>query len=143
LTLGERLKQAREEKRFTQVEVARKLGISNGAISGYERNYRDPDTETLTKLAELYEVDVDYLLGISDVKNRVVYGSAKLEGEGGLKASFTKDPGNDYIAGEHEFIKKARKLAEEHGMELTDPKFLNMLEAAFDFAKRITQNKQE
>jgi len=143
LTLGERLKQAREEKRFTQVEVARKLGISNGAISGYERNYRDPDTETLTKLAELYEVDVDYLLGISDVKNRVVYGSAKLEGEGGFKASSTKDPGNNYAAGEHEFIKKARKLAEEHGMELTDPKFFNMLEAAFDFAKRITQNKQE
>ncbi|UOF92966.1 helix-turn-helix domain-containing protein [Fodinisporobacter ferrooxydans] len=48
--------------RLTQMEVANKLGISNGTLSGYERNYRDPDTETLKKLADLYEVSVDYLL---------------------------------------------------------------------------------
>jgi len=61
--LGNRLKRAREKKRMTQQEVADKLGVSNGAISGYERNYRDPDTEMLKKLATLYEVSVDYLTG--------------------------------------------------------------------------------
>jgi len=61
--LGSRLKKARENKRLTQQEVADKLGVSNGAISGYERNYRDPDTEMLKKLAMLYDVSVDYLTG--------------------------------------------------------------------------------
>lgn len=64
--LGYRLKIARENKNLTQMEVAKKLGISNGTLSGYERNYRDPDTETLAKLAELYGVSVDWLTGITD-----------------------------------------------------------------------------
>lgn len=60
--LGERLKDAREKKKYTQKYVADKLGISNGTVSGYERNYRDPDTEILTQMATLYGVSVDYLL---------------------------------------------------------------------------------
>lgn len=62
-TLGIRLKRAREEKGLTQQEVANILGVSNGTISGYERDYRDPDTETLKRLAFLYGVSVDYLTG--------------------------------------------------------------------------------
>lgn len=61
--LGSRLKKARENKRLTQKDVAAKFGISNGAISGYERNYRDPDSDTLTQLADLYEVSLDWLKG--------------------------------------------------------------------------------
>ncbi|OAS19286.1 helix-turn-helix domain-containing protein [Paenibacillus oryzisoli] len=60
-TLGSRLKEAREKKRLTQVQVAEKLGISNGTLSGYERNYRDPDTSTLSELSKIYEVSIDYL----------------------------------------------------------------------------------
>lgn len=70
-TLGERLKIAREKKRFTQLEVAKKLDISNGAISGYERNYRDPDTETLMKLATLYEVTPNWLLGKETIERQL------------------------------------------------------------------------
>ncbi|PCN42314.1 hypothetical protein B9C88_21695 [Brevibacillus laterosporus] len=62
-SLGSRLKQARENKRLTQIHVAKKLGISNGTLSGYERNYRDPDTETLSQLAGIYEVSLDWLVG--------------------------------------------------------------------------------
>lgn len=60
-TLGSRLKEARDKKHLTQVQVAEKLGISNGTLSGYERNYRDPDTSTLANLARLYGVSTDYL----------------------------------------------------------------------------------
>lgn len=67
--LGYRLKLARQHKNMTQMEVAEKLGISNGTLSGYERNYRDPDTETLAKLAELYGVSVDWLTGRTDHPN--------------------------------------------------------------------------
>lgn len=67
--LGYRLKLARQHKNMTQMEAAEKLGISNGTLSGYERNYRDPDTETLAKLAELYGVSVDWLTGRTDHPN--------------------------------------------------------------------------
>lgn len=61
--LGKRLKQARKESQYTQVVAAKKLGISNGTLSGYEREYRDPDTEILNKMADLYGVSVEWLMG--------------------------------------------------------------------------------
>ena len=66
--LGQRLKQAREESRYTQMVAAKKLGISNGTLSGYEREYRDPDTDILNKMADLYEVSVEWLMGRSENK---------------------------------------------------------------------------
>lgn len=47
---------------MTQIQAAAKVGISNGTLSGYERNYREPDMRTLRRLAELYGVSIDYLL---------------------------------------------------------------------------------
>jgi repressor LexA len=61
-TLGDRLRKSREKKGWSQTYVCRKLGLSNSALSGYERNYREPDAETLSQLAKLYEVSVDYLI---------------------------------------------------------------------------------
>lgn len=61
-SLGSRLKEMREEMNYTQVEVSKMLDISNGTLSGYERNYREPDIKTLIKLAKLYCVTTDYLL---------------------------------------------------------------------------------
>lgn len=71
MTLGERLKEARKLKKYTQMEAASKLGITNGALSGYERNYRDPDTEMLKKLANLYEVSIEWLLGNNTVNKEL------------------------------------------------------------------------
>lgn len=62
-SLGVRLKEAREGVRLTQMQAAKKLGISNGTLSGYERNYRDPDTTMLAKLANLYDKTTDWLTG--------------------------------------------------------------------------------
>lgn len=68
--LGNRLKQAREESRYTQLVAAKKLGISNGTLSGYEREYRDPDTDILNRMADLYDVSVEWLLGRTDEKQQ-------------------------------------------------------------------------
>lgn len=64
--LGQRLRKARELAGLSQLEAAKKLGISNGTLSGYERDYRDPDTRMLEKIANLYEVSTDWLLGLAD-----------------------------------------------------------------------------
>ncbi|MEK5038829.1 helix-turn-helix domain-containing protein [Sporosarcina sp. FSL K6-3457] len=65
MSLGKRLGHERTKRNWSQKFVAEKIGITNTVLSNYERDYRDPDTETLTKLADLYEVKVDYLLGRS------------------------------------------------------------------------------
>lgn len=61
--LGERLRQARASKGFTQDYVARIIRTKYQTISNYERGTRDPDTETLTRIADLYEVSVGWLVG--------------------------------------------------------------------------------
>ncbi len=66
MSLGERLRQARESKGWTQVYVAKLLGITSQALSNYERGERDPDTPLLNRLAELYGVSADWLLGRTD-----------------------------------------------------------------------------
>jgi len=68
-TLGQRLRKARENKGWSQTFVCEKLKISNSRLSGYERDYREPDAEMLATLANLYGVSVDYLLGRTDNPN--------------------------------------------------------------------------
>lgn len=67
--LAKRLRKARDKAGYKQIEAAKKLGISNGTLSGYERDYRDPDTQTLHNMANLYDVSVDWLVGKSDDPN--------------------------------------------------------------------------
>lgn len=63
MTLGDRLKQARKKAGLSQKEVAQAVNSTEKTISNYERDYRDPDTVTLSKLSDLYDVSTDYLLG--------------------------------------------------------------------------------
>lgn len=48
---------------FTQQEIADKLGISRSTIGMYETGAREPDYSTLEAIADLFNVDIDYLLG--------------------------------------------------------------------------------
>lgn len=68
MRLGERLKQLRLEKNLIQKEIAQLLNISTSAYGYYEQSKRDPDTKTLIILAEFFDVSVDYLLGLTDIK---------------------------------------------------------------------------
>ncbi|HLR34674.1 MAG TPA: helix-turn-helix transcriptional regulator [Tissierellales bacterium] len=69
MSFGERLKQVRENNNLTREDLANKLNISYSAISKYETNIRFPDQETLSKIADLFNVTTDYLLGRSDIPN--------------------------------------------------------------------------
>lgn len=62
-TLGDRLRNAREQKNLTQIDVAKRTGINNKTISNYENNVSSPDPEALKEFAILYETSVDYLVG--------------------------------------------------------------------------------
>jgi len=68
MKLSQRLRSERERRGWSQVYVAKKIGITNSAFSNYEQGIRVPDLETLSKLAELYECSLDYLTGRTDIR---------------------------------------------------------------------------
>ena len=57
------IKEARERKGYTQVELAKLLNIAGSTLAGYESGDHDPKSITLSKIAQLCDVSVDYLLG--------------------------------------------------------------------------------
>lgn len=61
--IGDRLKELREDKQITQSELAEILKVSRQTISSYELNLTEPTFETLVKIADIFGVSTDYLLG--------------------------------------------------------------------------------
>lgn len=68
--LGRKLKELRNERHYTQKEVAARLGVTASVISAYENDIRLPSYSSLVKLAVLYDVSCDYLLGITENRSR-------------------------------------------------------------------------
>lgn len=62
------LKQLRNEHHLTQANLAKILGIAPTTLAAYEQGKSEPNIETLTKLANYFNVSIDYLLGLTDVK---------------------------------------------------------------------------
>lgn len=67
--LAIRLRQLREEKRLSQIDLSKEIHISNTTLSDYERGKSAPDYDKLRILSKYYDVTVDYLLGLTDVRN--------------------------------------------------------------------------
>lgn len=63
---AERLKELRTEEGLTIVDLAKAIGVSNIAISRWERLQRIPNIEVLYKLARFFKVSADYLIGLED-----------------------------------------------------------------------------
>lgn len=59
----------RQASKLTQDELARLLSISKSSISMYENGNREPDFETLEKIAGFFCVDMNYLLGHTSGKD--------------------------------------------------------------------------
>lgn len=70
--MAKRLRDARERKNLKQTQVKALTGINNKTLSGYENGVSEPDLETLNKLAELYEVSVDWLMGRTDNPKQII-----------------------------------------------------------------------
>lgn len=63
--LGRKLRELRTERKLTQQQAAQRLGVTASVVSAYENDIRQPSLEVLVKLARLYNVSTDYLLGAS------------------------------------------------------------------------------
>ena len=69
MAFGDQLKLLREEKGVTQKDIGKLLNISDRVIGYYEQDNRFPkDENTLIRLADFFEVSVDFLLGQTDIR---------------------------------------------------------------------------
>ncbi len=66
--LAKRLKECRKEKGLTQMQVAIYSDITERAYQNYELNRREPKVEILVRIADLFEVSLDYLCGRTNEK---------------------------------------------------------------------------
>lgn len=65
--LGSILSNLRNSKNWTQTDVANKLGIAYQSYQAYERGVSLPTLQNFVKLADLYDVSLDYLIGRKDI----------------------------------------------------------------------------
>lgn len=61
MTIGQRLKEARLQRRMTQPELAEAVGVTKGAIGNYETDLSSPKEPILIKLMEVLQIDANYL----------------------------------------------------------------------------------
>ena len=66
MLFGERLQKARKERKVSQDELAKSLGVHAPIIGRYERGEVNPSIEVATKIADSLGVSLDYLTGLSD-----------------------------------------------------------------------------
>lgn len=67
---GSILKNLRLSRNITQGELAAKLGISRSAVGMYETGGREPDFEMMEAIADIFNVDMDYLMGRSQIERK-------------------------------------------------------------------------
>ena len=60
------LARLRRERGMTQAELAQRLGVSKSSISMYERGNREPELDLLERMADLFDVSVNAMLGRSE-----------------------------------------------------------------------------
>lgn len=66
VNFGAKLRLLRKEKNMTQKVLAERLGLATSAICSYEAGARYPSYEILIKIAGIFRVSIDYLLGVEE-----------------------------------------------------------------------------
>jgi transcriptional regulator with XRE-family HTH domain len=63
IQMNERIKKIRKQKGLSQTELGDRIGVSQQVITNYERGLREPDIETLLKIAGALDVTLESLIG--------------------------------------------------------------------------------
>ncbi|WIV13337.1 helix-turn-helix transcriptional regulator [Proteiniborus sp. MB09-C3] len=80
MNFSERLKLLREENNLTQNDLAEKLNISRQSVGNYEKGTRFPnDPELILKIAGLFNVSIDYLLGVTTIRHSLKNNTIKTQ----------------------------------------------------------------
>jgi len=68
MAIRDRIKQLRQERNWSQAQLGGKMGIHQKQVSAYERGRNIPSTEVLIKLADIFDVSLDYLAFEAEAK---------------------------------------------------------------------------
>jgi DNA-binding XRE family transcriptional regulator len=74
-----RIRELRQEFSMSTLDLAEKLGLSERTINNYENGKRDPSTNTLLKICEIFNCSLDYLMYKSNIKNIEEYNELLLQ----------------------------------------------------------------
>lgn len=72
--ISERLRDLRKEKKLSQVDIAKMLSLSLTAYNRYELGSAEPNITNMIKLSKFYNVSIDYLVGITDIRDKTEIG---------------------------------------------------------------------
>ena len=114
--LSERIKELRTTRGISQAELGKEVRLTQQAIAKWEKGIAEPDSETIAKLADFFQVTTDYLLGKSNLPNYTPLNIS--ESLQGAKAGFHRSEFEeltqdevDALAKIAETLKSARKKA--------------------------------
>lgn len=109
MSFGNKIKELRTEKQWTQEFVAEKLNISMGALSRYETGMYEPKSLDLVKdFAVLFNVSTDYLLGKSDTRNPEEIRKVPFANSGGLDTKGLDEEDMKELQRQIDYIKKMK-----------------------------------
>lgn len=119
---GKKLKMLRKKNGLTQLCLAKKLGISPSAVGMYEQGRREPEYKMLIKIAEFFNVSVDYLV---DSKKRKKYFKNV-----------------DQIADEIEFILRNKKYLNSSSGSISDETLNSIVEAVREGIQKAFEDEK-
>lgn len=89
------LRDLRTQQGWTQPQLAQRLGVSRSTVSMYERGEREPDFAMLRRIADLFGVDTDQLLGRTAPAGGDDYANQLFAAYGEVKESFDQEDIDD------------------------------------------------
>lgn len=79
IQIGNRIKELRKSKGFSQKEMAELIGVNRSTYSNYENNNREPNVDTLTKIASVLDINVaDLIPTNTQLKSTILYDPEKI-----------------------------------------------------------------
>lgn len=117
MKIGDLIKELRKEKKLTQADLAKKLGIAPTSVSAWERHENRPLIDKIVMMSEIFEVPMTRFF--EDV----------VKEESG---SYSTEQEQDA-----HLLNNIKRIARKHDMDLTDPKTLELVDSALDFIMRM------
>lgn len=104
----------RTERQLTQELIAKSLGVSKSTIGMWETGKRLPSTELYEQIADFFNVDMDYLFGRSDVRQKIHF-----DKDGNAMYSLLKDE-KELLSSYRKLNKSGKEKALEYISDMTD-----------------------
>ena len=110
LIFSERLKELREQKQLSMMQLAKAIGVSDAAVCKWENGLAEPKASYIQALSEFFEVSTDYFLGLENDIGSKKYGTPKKQ---------KKSPTDNLSAEEKELLENFRQLNLKNKMHVS------------------------